>query len=80
MDYIDDAKMWTAKLPDPVKQLLVMVLAAVVPLLNARFGTTLPADLSIIGAPSVQIIIATVIAFILKGHAQAKAVSLGRKG
>lgn len=76
MDYIDDAKGWTDKLPDSVKQLIVMGLAAVIPLVNARFNTQLPADPSaLVSQPSIQTIVAMLIAFILKGHKKVSAIT-----
>ena len=69
MDYVDDVKGWTARLPDWGKQVIVAALAAVVPLANAQFGIDLSSDpTNILTQPSVQSIVAAGLAFILKGH------------
>ena len=64
------------KAPDTVKQIVVMFLAAVIPLANAAWGLQLPADYhALLAQPSVQAVVAMVLAFILKGHQQTKAVA-----
>ena len=69
MNYVDDVAKLTANLPDAVKQLIVMVLAAVIPVLNAKFGLQLPSDIAgILSQPTVQSVVAFVLALILKGH------------
>lgn len=75
-DYVDDVKLWTAKLPDAVKQLLVVALAAVIPLINAKWGLQLPADPDqLFTQPGVQSLVAVFLAFILKGHKQVAKVA-----
>lgn len=69
MDYVDDVKKWTANLPDYVKQAIVMGLATVIPIINAKYGLGLSTDpTDLLSQPSVQSIVATALAFILKGH------------
>lgn len=76
MDYVDDAKKWTANAPDAVKQLIVMALAAVIPLLNSKFGLNLPSDIGgLFSQPAVQSIVAFVLALVLKGHSNQSKVN-----
>jgi hypothetical protein len=78
MDLIDDGLKLTASWSDSVKQLLVMALAAVIPLLNASWGINLPTDPSALATPTtVQYVVGLVIALILKGHASASAAASG---
>ena len=78
MDYVDDVLKLTNGLPDAIKQLVVMALAAVIPLLNAQYGFHLAPDYqTLLSQPSVQYIVSVVLAFVLKGHAQAKAIAAG---
>ena len=68
MNWIDDVAKLTEKWPDTLKQLLVMALAAVVPVANSQWGVELPADAAtLFSQPSVQHIVAIALAFILKG-------------
>lgn len=67
-DHIDDVQKWTEKWPDVVKQLAVTLLAAAIPLANARWGLSLPADpAQLFTQPEVQSVVAVALAFILKG-------------
>ncbi len=69
MDYVDDVKGWTSKLPDWGKQIGVVVISAIIPLANAQFGMDLSGDpMNILTQPSIQTIVAAGLAFILKGH------------
>lgn len=69
MDFIDDVMGITAKWPDTIKQLLVMALAAIVPVVNAQWGLHLPPDVpTFFASTDVQYIVGLVLALILKGH------------
>lgn len=73
-DYADDVKKITANLPDPVKQAIVAGLAVVIPIANAKFGLALPVDpANLLSQPTVQGVVAALLAFILKGHKQQQA-------
>lgn len=67
MDVIDDGLKLTSAWPDTIKQLLVMALAAVVPVANAQWHLTLPADPSqLLTQPTVQYVVGLALAFIFK--------------
>lgn len=67
MDLIDDVLKWTANWPNPVKQLIVMVLSAVIPIIGQQTGLTLPADPSQLATqPVVQMIVGAAVAFFVK--------------
>lgn len=75
MDFIDNVLKLTDGLPATTKQLIVMALAAIVPVLNSHFGVTIPTDYqSILSQPDIQYIVGLILAFVLKGHAQVVAV------
>lgn len=67
MDFIDDGMKLTASWPTPVKQILVMALAAIVPVANAQLHLVLPADPSaFFASTNVQYIVGLILAFIFK--------------
>ena len=67
MTFIDDILKWTAKWPDSVKRGLVIAIGLLIPVLNQKFGVDLSTDPTILfSQPSVQGIIAVIVAFFLK--------------
>lgn len=67
MDVIDDGLKITSAWPDTIKQLLVMALAALLPIANAQWHLTLPTDPSLVlTQPTVQYVVGIVLAFVFK--------------
>lgn len=84
-DYVDDVQKWTARLPAWGKQLLVILLAAVIPAANSQWGLHIAACsagqdaavcvTNILAQPNIQYIVGLMVAFFLKGHSHSKAAA-----